>query len=312
MDLHTLHAYGRLFRGRDDAWGTAKGAVVRGQLTEAHYAAHLRGEPPGLGIFPLLDDGRCFFAAVDLDEPNYEIAKQVRDLLPPNTYIELSRSGNYHIWAFFPDGIDAWIPRGLMREVLKAVGRPKAEIFPKQDRLLPGMVGNYINLPYYGDARRFVVPETGQSIPLEGPAGFLLYAQDSDPRRWQLRAERLGIRPAELVERDRQQGSRAAIHDCAVYIIRGCVTGIRPIMQGHRHIVLFNLAKMLLDWRDIDDDEAWENLAMVNNTLPDPLRPGELRRIFDNAKRGGYTSTGCDDPVMAPYVSPECRIAQQN
>ena len=27
------------------------------------------------------------------------------------------------------------------------------EVFPKADRLMPGMLGSYLNLPYYGDTR---------------------------------------------------------------------------------------------------------------------------------------------------------------
>jgi len=309
MDYKTLEQFGRLFRGREDAWGTGKGVVIRGALTEQHYAAHLAGHGPGLGIFPLMDDARCYFAAVDLDEPDLDCAYEVKRLLPPQTYIEQSRSGNYHIWAFFEEGIDAWIPRALMKNVLAAVGKPKAEVFPKQDRLMEGMLGNYINLPYHGNTRNFV-SDVGV-IPIDGPHGFMNYVTYSDPARWQLRCERLGLKPQAFRERDRQQGSRVSLHRCAGYIIHGARSGERPIVEGHRHIVLFNLAKMLLDYEGFDDQEAWEHLYEVNDLSPDPVDPRDLRRLFNNAKRGGYTSTGCDDPVMAPYVDPECHIAHR-
>lgn len=308
MDYQTLEQFGRLFRGREDAWGTGKGVVIRGALTEQHYAAHLAGQGPGLGIFPLMDNARCYFAAVDLDEPDLDCAYEVKRLLPPKTYIERSRSGNYHIWCFFEEGIDAWVPRALMRNVLQAVGKPKAEIFPKQDRLMEGMLGNYINLPYYGQTRYFVSEHGGGDLLLSEVLSWDVY---SDPRRWQLRADRLGLKPQEFRERDREQGSRASLHRCAGYIIHGARSGERPIVEGHRHIVLFNLAKMLLDYEGFDDDEAWEHLYEVNDLSPDPVDPRDLRRLFGNAKRGGYTSTGCDDPVMAPYVDPECRIAHR-
>lgn len=305
----TVQRFGRLFKGRTDAWGTGKGAVVRGNLRETHYAAHLAGLDPGLGIFPLLDDGRCYFAAVDLDKPDLESAKTISELLPPKTFIERSRSGNYHVWAFFEEGIEAWIPRALMKHVCAAVLGPKErpEIFPKQDTLRPGMVGNYINLPFHGKDRPILRPDDTFYLPGE----WLSFDKYSDPARWHMRCERLGLGPSAVKASGREFGTRANLHECAVYILNGIETGERPLMEGHRHIVLFNLAKMLLDYEGFDEAEAWDHLSHANAVSPEPVNFAELRRIFNNAKRGRYTSTGCDDPVMAPYVSPTCPIARQ-
>ena len=54
---------------------------------------------------------------------------------------------------FFDEPIEAWIARGILKEVILAAGKAHVEVFPKADRLMPGMLGSYLNLPYYGDTR---------------------------------------------------------------------------------------------------------------------------------------------------------------
>lgn len=306
MDPATIGQFAELFKGREDAWGTGKGAVVRGSLRETHYASHLAGWQPGLGIFPLLDDGTIHFAAVDLDEPNFEVAYTIKELLPGTTFVERSRSGNFHVWSFFDEPIEAWIPRGLMKAAAEATGRTSVEIFPKQDRLLPGMVGNYINLPYHGTERPFVGGGPGAEYSI---SEFLSLAKRNSAAMWRKRAGILGLNPAKAEGRRRDQGTSPTLHMCAEKIIAEALHGDNPIREGHRHIVFFNLAKQLLDWSEIDDEEAFDYLVEVNEASPEPLRPRDLLRAFTNAKRGGYTSTGCDNPVMSPYVHPDCPIA---
>ena len=308
MDPTLVKPFQRLFRGREDAWGTGKGAVVRGSLRETHYAAHLSGWEPGLGIFPLRDDGTVLFAAVDLDEPDYETARDIQDLIPGGAaYVECSRSCNYHVWTFFEQPLEAWVARGILKAVCESVGKPRLEIFPKQDKLLPGMVGNYINLPYHGRERPIVRAWEGDKwlpVPL---TQFLEGVTLVNPEQWRVRARRLGLQPQEFESNGREQGTAANLHCCAEKIIRERYDN--PVVEGHRHVVMFNLAKMLLDWQAIDDEEAWGYLKEVNEASPEPLDGRTLRRTFNNAKRGGFTSTGCDNPLMAPYVDNNCPIA---
>jgi hypothetical protein len=74
--------------------------------------------------------------------------------------------------------------------------------------------------------------------------------------------------------------------------------------------VLFNLSKMLLNWREATRDEALRWVLEVNAAGDRPLPEDEVTRAFENAEGGQFTSTGCDDPVMHPYVDPECPIAR--
>jgi len=310
--------FARLFHGRTDAHGLGRGAVKRTSITREDVEQHLAGEHPdgGIGIFPLRADGTVLWAAIDLDEPDFELAQELQRLLPGQTWIEKSRSGNAHIWAFFTEPIPAWIPRGLMKMALQSHGRDDVEVFPKQDRLPEGLLGNYINLPFYGDTRPMLSwdgphAHTGGGV---GPWTWGLEswidraeASKTDPDVWRRRATSLGIKPPEEREGPSAEfGTMPNLHRCASHIIANAEEN--PVSRGGRHVVFFNLAKMLLNWREIDDAEAMEYLREVNELADPPLSDTELQRIFGNVQRGQFVSTGCDSPEMAPYISPDCEI----
>lgn len=297
-----LYEFTRLFRGRQDAYGTGRGEVIKAAVKAHLYEQHLRGDGKGLGIFPLLDDGTINFAAIDLDEPDFDAANSMAELLPGITWIERSRSGNAHVWAFFTEPCEAWVARGLMREAAIAIDKPRVEVFPKQDRLMEGMVGNYINLPYFGEQR----PILGCSSVEE----FVKRADAlrNDPESWRKRALFVGLEAPEDRVGTSEFGEQAQLHPCAEHIIANRF--VNPIRAGHRNVVYFNVAKQLLNWRDLDEDEAWDLLTELECASPDRIPENELRRLFENAKRGEWTSTGCDDPLMGPYILDDCPIVR--
>jgi hypothetical protein len=297
-----LTDYMKLFLGRTDAWGTGRGEVIRGHVSADLFDDHLHGRGEGLGIFPLLDDATVNFSVIDLDEPDFESARSMQDLLPGTTWLERSRSGNAHVWAFFSEPCEAWVARGLMREATVAIDKPRVEVFPKQDRLMEGMVGNYINLPYFGGTRPM--------IDCASPEEFVSRAMAvrNDPESWRKRARFVGLEAPEERERTSEFGDQAQLHSCAEHIIANRF--VNPIREGHRNTVYFNVAKQILNWREVDEDEAWNLLVELEGASPDRIPERELRRIFDNAKRGEWVSTGCDDPLMSPYILPDCPIVR--
>lgn len=313
----------RLFRGRTDAFGTGRGQWIKETPIELRYNQHLKGIGPGLGIAPLLDDGTVWFAAIDLDEPDFEAARELQKFLSfGTTWIERSRSGNAHVWAFFAEPIPAWIPRGIMREAIAAIGKPAVEIFPKQNALREGMLGNYINLPYYGDSR----PMLGWVSDKYGDVNrmiqfnvvldyFVKRALDSlnDPNTWRKRAEWLLIAPPEHRHTEQAEfGTGKELHMCAEWIVAN--RDENPIAEGHRNAVYFALAKQLSHYEGFGHDEVWAMLCMVRDSADqkgvDHVPDAELRRILGNAERGGFTSTDCDNPLLSPYVHPDCPIAK--
>lgn len=301
-----------LFSGLDRAHGLGVGRIEKTPPTPDLYKWHLDGGGSGLGIFPLRDDGTVLFAAIDLDEPDFELARTLQSLLPGVSWLERSRSGNAHVWVFFEAPVEAWVARGILSFALEAVGRNDVEVFPKQDRLMEGMVGNYINLPLHGEDRPILNHEP-TSDHEDGPwprAEWIdrAYAQRNDPDEWKARAIALGITPPEERAAHRAQGELGFLHDCAAHIIAHREDN--PIVDGHRSVVYFNLAKMLLNYKSMSEEEARMFLHEVNDAAQPPAPEREVDRIFNNARNGGFTGTGCDDPLMAPYVLPDCPIVR--
>ena len=297
-----------LFSGLDRAHGLGVGRIEKTPPTAELFKWHLGGGGSGLGIFPLRDDGTVLFAAIDLDEPNFELAQTLQTLVPGHSWIERSRSGNAHIWVFFEQPCEAWVARGILKFALEAVGRNDVEVFPKQDRLMEGMVGNYINLPWHGTDRPILWPDTLE--PYAARSGWIedAYNLRNDPEEWKARAIALGIKPPEERAAHRAQGELGFLHDCAAHIIANCEEN--PVVDGHRSVVYFNLAKQLLNYKEMSEEEALGYLKQVNDAAMPPADEREVERIFNNARNGGFVGTGCDDPLMAPYVLPDCLIAR--
>lgn len=298
--------FSQLFAGRTDALGFGEGRVEKRAVKLTDYIEHLAGNGNGIGIFPMRDDNTVLFAAIDLDEPDFTLARSMQKLIPGESFVERSRSGNAHVWVFFERPCPAWAARGVLYGALEALGRTEVEIFPKQDKLREGMVGNYINLPYHGEDRPMLFDDTSDMTQEQ----FVEHASRmslQDPDAWVRRARQLGATPPEEREQAAEWGTAPVLHMCAEHIIRNRFDN--PVTPGHRHQVLFHLACQLLNYSEMTSAEALRFVEQVNDASPKPLPPLELNRMFQNAADGKYTFTGCDDPVMQPYVHPDCPIA---
>lgn len=120
-----------------------------------------------LGLYPLLDGDRCWWLAADFDEPAAMLdalayLKAARSLGVPAA-LEVSRSGlGAHVWIFFAAQVPAETARrlgtGLLREAMALRGRMNPascdRLFPSQDVLPAGGVGNLIAAPLHGRCRR--------------------------------------------------------------------------------------------------------------------------------------------------------------
>ena len=135
-------------------------------LTEEVLTAHLSGELD-LGLYPLLDGDRCWWLAADFDGPAAMLdalayLKAARAVGAP-VALEVSRSGTgAHAWLFFTAPVLAAVARqvgsGLLREAIALRGRMSLasydRLFPSQDVLQVGGLGNLIAAPLQGRCRR--------------------------------------------------------------------------------------------------------------------------------------------------------------
>ena len=134
-------------------------------LTVQVLTAHLSGEVH-LGLYPLLDGDRCWWLAADFDGQSALLdalayLKAARACGAP-AGLELSRSGTgAHVWVFFAAPVPAEVARrlgtGLLREAMALRGRMDLasydRLFPSQDVLPVGGVGNLIAAPLHGRSR---------------------------------------------------------------------------------------------------------------------------------------------------------------
>ena len=315
MNVYELQPrFAALFSGLDEAFGTGRGNWVKRKPLPQDFIQHLQGRSVGIGIAPLRPDNTVMFAAIDLDEPDFDAAREMQTYIPGASFLERSRSGNAHVWVFFKDPCPAWLAMGVLREATLAAGKEHVEVFPKNHDFARVTFGNYINLPYHGDRRKIIDYAPTQADPSAQWAEYaledFLYAAErtlNDPADWEKRAEWMMLAPPEQREQTSTFGEQQNLHICAQHVISG---DAGPVTEGHRSVVYFSLAKMLTNWEQCDHDEAAEILRAVNeDSTPDNISDDELMRILGNAERGRFTSTGCDDPLFRPFAHPDCRIA---
>jgi hypothetical protein len=135
--------------------------TVKSEYTDEHVRSHLEGEL-GLGMVPILDDGTCWWAALDIDVhgPN-KVDVDLSTIEQKVTRSELplvvcrSKSGGAHCYLFLKEATPVVVVRAMLARWAATLGHPQAEIFPKQVSLDPPKgeserpLGNWINLPYY-------------------------------------------------------------------------------------------------------------------------------------------------------------------
>ena len=140
-------------------------------LDENAIRGHLQGKAANgtdtVGVYPLTEDERCYFLALDFDGEGWkEDISAVREICGKNDIsmlAERSRSGQGgHIWFFFADKVKAFQARKFGTLLISGAMRVRHNIgFSAYDRLFPnqnimpkGGFGNLIALPLQGGPRR--------------------------------------------------------------------------------------------------------------------------------------------------------------
>lgn len=176
-------------------------------LTEEVLTAHLSGDA-AIGLYPLLDSDRCWWLAADFDGPAAMLdalayLKAARAAGAPAA-LEVSRSGmGAHAWLFFAAPVPAATARqagtGLLREAIALRGRMDLSsydrLFPSQDVLATGGLGNLIAAPLQGKCRRrgaTVFLDLATLEPHEDQWAYLSSVARLSPREVTQLAKRLG------------------------------------------------------------------------------------------------------------------------
>lgn len=282
-----------LFRGLDRAHGAtietddrtergkkkAKSWVVHEPPTADLWDAHLRGER-GLGIVPIRDDGTARWGAVDVDDYSADLADLCRRARTFPVVVARSKSGGAHLFLFGREDLPADLLRERLVEIAEAVGRPGAEVFPKQSELRSKSdVGNWLNMPYFGGDSRPALDEEGR------PVGIETFVRRARSRALTVAGlKELNVSPP---------AAPAALFKSGPPCLNSLARD--GFDEGTRNDATFNVA-VYLKKRFPD---AWrERLREYNQILcSPPLEESELRAICGSLSKKDYAYT-CDRPPI--------------
>lgn len=157
FDISTsqLRAFRALFVAREDAYAILQDerpAAVRKNFSDEVLAAHLAGEYRA-GTYLIRPDGKTPFLVFDIDVQQTSLVKRIVKRLHRRSvtaYVERSKSKGHHIWIFFDKPVKAAEARRFAKLVLQGLDVSKIEVFPKQDAVKEGGLGNCIWLPMFG------------------------------------------------------------------------------------------------------------------------------------------------------------------
>lgn len=294
VDQGTVTRFATLFTGRVDAVGRltrgGKGLQEKCAVTVTQYRAHLDGQrypEDSLGIYPLLDDGMCWWVCGDSDLGDEAGAWRLADALERHegvtAWVEVSKGKGHHVWVFFADATPAFAARRLMNRACADAGMPRWETFPKQDTTSAAVpFGNYVHLPYFGHPEaaggRYFIGRDGRPLDL---TAFLDRVTASTIPNWCLLAPPVRRHATERLERGIWDGRHPA---CVQALLDGGVG------EGERNDALARLAAHLVNTEGNPNGEAMARQAALGWGLSER----EAEQTIRSVTRSASLQYGCN------------------
>lgn len=298
-DISALQRLMTLYRGNARSYGqydptSGKMMTLRKAYSATDFTHHLDGVT-GVGIVPIIDDGTCYWGAIDIDahgdneEPIdvLDLEQAVRSLDYPLVVCR-SKGKGAHLYLYLADACPANEVRATLGFWAVKLGYPKAEIFPKQGQLNPDSkgerpLGSWINLPYFSSDMRTCV-EGGQDITLE------YFLDVAESRRLRL---------------DDFRRSHAPEHSEAPPCIQRMMLNGVPKGEGLRNKALY--AAAIYFKRAFSGD--WQSRAFDfnNNTMAEPLPHREASTTIESVARRDYMYQCQEEPCLSLCDRKTCR-----
>ena len=320
-----LRIYKGLFTGLKNVYGTydTKTGRVRQEktaVTDEVLLAHLRGKQ-SYGVYLLTGD-KTAALAVDFDEDclslpvSFVSAAQKHDI---QTYIERSKSKGYHVWMFFEEPVSAYKARLVAKKILSDIGRPKTEIFPKQDLLTDGVLyGNFINAPLFGalvpKGRTVFVNPNDTSVVYPDQWELLETVSLVLERRLDTVIESCKLKEVCTADKENQSANHGesdneispfGLPPCARRMLAEGVNSFQRVscfrlaVRLKRNGMPYDLALITLKaWAQKNHPTDGKNI--ISN--------GEIEKQTKCAFDNTYRSFGCEDPAISVYCDKKCPL----
>ncbi|MBU0976355.1 hypothetical protein KJ918_06150 [Patescibacteria group bacterium] len=305
-----LELFKNTFKGRNDAYGVAKGLCVKESLTDEVLLNHFMYGKEHVGVYPLLQDGTSYWIAIDFDNWDFENVKLCSERLKNHyqlsNYVEVSKSKGFHIWLFFNEPVLAKKSRVVVKHIVDEVAEGKIyELFPKQDVIPENGYGNYINLPLF-----YPLAQQGKTV-------FLNMENGGEPHKDQWGVlQSLKKAGKQTIEEIIQVNSllneeKAKIITPSTSEERHGLPCVRKMLsegvkEGCRDKVAFVLAKQLRN-TGMPKDIALDVLMGWDKKNQPPLGGGVLLKKIDSAMKG-YRGYDCDDPLIKQFCDKSCPV----
>ncbi len=290
------HSYKFTATGKE---GGKNSTVTNKLLTSEQYKAHLGGTM-GLGIIPIDAKGECRFAAIDIDVYDANLNMYI-DAIEANNFPLVpfrSKSGGVHLFMFMKQAVNAKAVIDIATAFVSILGldlyvkqrlNKIIEVFPKQHRVAAGVVGNWINLPYYDiESTRQYAMRKGEKLEF-GDA--LAYVKE---RRRSL---------TEL---------RNFINELSFSDGPPCTQTINLLnlmdKDSGRNNYLFHFGVYLKK----KDPDFWEqHLFEINASIKHPLPKAELEStIINSLRKKDYTYKCLEQPCVSFCRKPLCKTRE--
>ena len=280
---------------RHDGKNEVRSKTIREPVTDELWEKHLKGEEPGLGIIPINEQNKCKWGAIDIDTYPFDHLKLIKKIRENNfpLIVFRSKSGGAHVYCFTKQFVAASLMRQKLQLMASALGYAKAEIFPKQSKIMAdrGDVGSFLNMPYHGGDRtvKYAIDDSGNSLTIEKfiKAYDLIALED-------IQLENLLVnKKQEKVKEDFPDGP-----PCLNTIIKN-----GPIIEGNGDVAasgrdngLFNIGVYLkksdpIGWQDKIEDYN------VEKYIKPPLKATDVIRIKKQVDAKDYDFRCKDKPI---------------
>lgn len=259
----------------------------------AEVKKHLDGQT-GLGLVPILDNGTCYWGAIDIDNHGSDTDLDIKKIEARVAELHLplvtcrSKSGGVHLYLFGREPLRTVQVCGMLAKWAKDLGVEGVDcIFPKQAKLAFSddggkALGNWINLPYFDaeNTKRYAV-ENGFQLPLEL---FLTLAESKAVTSFDL---------------DTMHGNEHA--DAPPCIAQGITEGID---SGSRNEFAYNLTIYMK--KRFPEDFKDRVYNMNASVFKEPMPFVELKKVVMSAGRRDYRYKCSTEPCKSMCDSKTC------